>query len=101
MAEGSGFIASSDGKIVTNHHVIADAHSAVVKLDNGAFFAVEGVIADDPVHDIAVLKVSGKNLPTLTLDDSDSLSAGGRTLSCYRQSLGSRKLSFGRHRKWV
>ncbi|MGB9435585.1 MAG: trypsin-like peptidase domain-containing protein [Candidatus Acidiferrum sp.] len=81
MAEGSGFIASSDGKIVTNHHVIADAHSAVVKLDNGAFFAVEGVIADDPVHDIAVLKVSGKNLPTLTLDDSDSLSAGDHVVA--------------------
>jgi len=35
VSEGSGFIASSDGKIVTNHHVIAGAHSAVVKLNNG------------------------------------------------------------------
>lgn len=80
-AEGSGFIASADGKIVTNHHVIAGAHSAVVKLDNGSFFAVDGVIADDPTHDIAVLKVPGKNLPTLTLANSDVLSAGDHVVA--------------------
>jgi Trypsin-like peptidase domain len=81
FAEGSGFIASSDGKIVTNHHVIAGAHSAVVKLNNGAFFPVEGVLADDPERDIAVLKVSGKNLPVLLLADSDSLSAGDHVVA--------------------
>jgi S1-C subfamily serine protease len=81
IAEGSGFIASSDGKIVTNHHVIAGAHSAVVKLNNGAFFAVDGVLADDPDHDIAVIKVSGKNLPTLPLANSDSLSAGDHVVA--------------------
>jgi Trypsin-like peptidase domain len=81
LAEGSGFIASSDGKIVTNHHVIVGAHSAVVKLNNGAFFAVDGILADDPEHDIAVLKVSGKNLPVLTLADSDALSAGDHVVA--------------------
>lgn len=81
VSEGSGFIVSSDGKIVTNHHVIADAHSATVKLNNGAFFAVDGVIADDPDHDLAVIKVSGRNLPSLALADSDSLSAGDHVLA--------------------
>jgi Trypsin-like peptidase domain len=81
LAEGSGFIASSDGKIVTNHHVIAGAHSAIVKLNNGAFFPVEGVLADDPVRDIAVLKVAGKNLPVLFLADSDALSAGDHVVA--------------------
>src|SRR6267154_6280674 len=38
VALGSGFIVSPDGKIVTNHHVIKDAHSATVKLTNGASF---------------------------------------------------------------
>jgi hypothetical protein len=76
FAQGSGFIASSDGKIVTNHHVIVGAYSAVIKLNNGAFFPVEGVIADDPEHDIAILKVSGKNLPALNLADSDALAVG-------------------------
>lgn len=81
VAEGSGFIASSDGKIVTNHHVIAGAHSAIVKLNNGAFFPVEGILADDSVRDIAILKVSGKNLPVLQLADSDSLSAGDHVVA--------------------
>jgi S1-C subfamily serine protease len=39
LAGGSGFIVSPDGKIVTNHHVIAGGHSALVRLNNGAFFA--------------------------------------------------------------
>src|SRR5258708_6123963 len=73
VVEGSGFITSPDGKIVTNHHVIAGARSAIVKLNNGAFFPVDGILADDPEHDIAVIKVSGKNLPSLSFVDSDSL----------------------------
>lgn len=81
VAEGSGFIVSPDGKIVTNHHVIGAAHSAIVKLNNGAFFAVDGVVADDPDHDLAVIKVSGKNLPPLVLADSDSLLAGDHVVA--------------------
>ena len=53
VLEGSGFLVSPDGRIVTNHHVIAGAFSAIVKLNNGAFFPVEGIIADDPEHDLA------------------------------------------------
>jgi S1-C subfamily serine protease len=46
---------SGDGEIVTNHHVIQDAHSAIVKLSNGGFFRVDGVLAPqascgDPVR---------------------------------------------------
>jgi Trypsin-like peptidase domain len=81
IAEGSGFIASSDGKIVTNHHVIEGAHSAVVKLNNGAFFPVDGVVADDGDLDIAILKVSGKNLPPLQLADSNNLAAGDHVVA--------------------
>ena len=64
---GSGFIVSQDGRIVTNYHVINGAHSAIVKLTNGAFFPVDGVLAADKDRDLALLKVSGKNLPFLTL----------------------------------
>jgi hypothetical protein len=81
IAEGSGFIISGDGKIVTNHHVMQGAHSATVKLNNGAFFQVEGIVADDPEHDLAIIKVPGKNLPTLTLADSDRISVGDRVLA--------------------
>jgi hypothetical protein len=81
VAQGSGFLISSDGRIVTNHHVIDGAMSAIVKLNNGSFFPVEGIIADDPEHDLAVIKVSGKNLPYLSLEDSDSLVVGQRVLA--------------------
>jgi hypothetical protein len=80
-AEASGFIITTDGKIVTNHHVISGARSAIVKLNNGAFFTVDGVLADDPEHDIAIIKVTGKNLPFLTLEDSDGLSVGDHVLA--------------------
>jgi len=81
LTEGSGFIVSADGKIATNNHVIKNAHSAIVKLNNGAFFAVEGVVAEDSDHDIAILKVAGKNLPTLTLADSDLVSVGDHVVA--------------------
>jgi hypothetical protein len=81
VAQGSGFLISPDGRIVTNHHVIEGAVSATVKLNNGSFFPVEGIIADDPEHDLALIKVSGKNLPFLSLEDSDSLTAGQHVLA--------------------
>ncbi len=81
VGQGSGFLVSSDGRIVTNHHVIDGAYSAAVKLNNGAFFPVEGIIADDPEHDLALIKVSGKSLPYLGLEDSDTLTVGQRVLA--------------------
>jgi len=81
ILEGSGFLVTSDGRIVTNHHVIAGATSATVKLNNGAFFPVEGLIADDPEHDLAVIKVNGKNLPHLSLHESDNLALGQHVLA--------------------
>lgn len=76
MALGSGFIVSSDGRVVTNYHVINGAHSAVVQLSNGAFFPVDGVLAEDAERDLAVLKVSGKGLPFLTLGDAHQAQVG-------------------------
>ncbi len=78
---GSGFIISSDGKIVTNYHVIKDAQKALVKLTNGAFFPVESVLASDSVKDLAIIKVTGKNLPTLKIADSDTAQVGERVIA--------------------
>lgn len=75
-ALGSGFIASADGEIVTNYHVIKDAHSAVVKLSNGAFFPVTGVLASDSDKDLAVVKVNGKNLPFLPIGELEQVQVG-------------------------
>jgi S1-C subfamily serine protease len=80
-ALGSGFLVSADGEIVTNHHVIKEAHSATVKLSNGSFFPVNGVLADDADKDLAIIKVNGKNLPFLTLGDIDKLNVGDHVVA--------------------
>ena len=67
IATGTGFLVSSDGKLITNHHVIEGAASAVAKAENGGLFPVEGVLADDPKNDLVLLKIKGKDLPFLTL----------------------------------
>jgi S1-C subfamily serine protease len=80
-ALGSGFLVSADGEIVTNHHVIKEAHAAVVRLSNGAFFTVSGVLADDPDKDLAVIKVNGKNLPFLSLGEIDKIHVGDHVVA--------------------
>jgi S1-C subfamily serine protease len=80
-ALGSGFLVSADGEIVTNYHVIKEAHSAVVKLSNGAFFPVSGVLASDANKDLAIIKVNGKNLPFLTLGDIEKLHVGDHVVA--------------------
>lgn len=76
IAQGSGFLVSMDGLVLTNYHVIAEGSSAVVKLPDGAFYAVDGVIASDKARDIAVIKAHGTNFRTLTLGNSDRLQVG-------------------------
>jgi S1-C subfamily serine protease len=78
---GSGFIVSADGKIVTNYHVIKGADKALVKLTNGAFFPVENVLATDPEEDLAIIKVSGRNLPTVKVANSDAVQVGERVIA--------------------
>jgi hypothetical protein len=76
IAQGSGFLISKDGHVVTNYHVIKNGPSAVIKFPNGAFFAVEGVLASDKDRDIAVIKVEGNDFRMLTLGDSARLRVG-------------------------
>jgi serine protease Do len=73
---GSGFIIDSEGYIITNNHVIADADEIKVKLKDGKEFSAE-IIGKDPTTDIALLKIKpAKNLPALTLGDSSDLEVG-------------------------
>ena len=78
IATGTGFLVSSDGKLITNHHVIEDAASAIAKAENGGLFPVEGVLADDPKNDLVLLKLEGKDLPFLLLGESDKIEVGTR-----------------------
>ena len=74
-AGGAGGIISPDGYIVTNNHVIEDATRLRVKLNDGRVFDAE-VIGTDPTTDVALIKVEGKELPTLPFGSSDALRLG-------------------------
>ncbi|HEV2306447.1 MAG TPA: trypsin-like peptidase domain-containing protein [Candidatus Acidoferrales bacterium] len=76
IAQGSGFLVNSDGLILTNYHVIAQGTSAVVKLPDGAFFVVDGVLAFDKARDVALIKAHGEDFRTLTLGNSDRVEVG-------------------------
>lgn len=72
---GSGVIISSDGYIVTNNHVVEGADDIEITLnDNREFKAT--VVGMDANTDLALLKIDGKDLPTLVIGDSDELKVG-------------------------
>ncbi len=74
-AAGSGFIISADGYIVTNNHVIADAKTITVVLDNGDIYDA-ALVGTDSRNDIAVIKIKATGLPTVFLGDSADLEVG-------------------------
>jgi hypothetical protein len=76
IAQGSGFLISKDGHVVTNYHVIKTGSSAIVKLPDGAFFVVDGVLASDKHRDVAIIKAHGNDFRPLTLGDSTRLQVG-------------------------
>ena len=78
IATGTGFIVSSDGKLITNHHVIEGATSAIAKAENGDLFPVEGILVDDLKNDLVLLKLKSKDMPFLTLGDSENIEIGTR-----------------------
>ena len=79
-SSGTGFILTSDGYIVTNHHVIADASSVKVTLYDGKSYDAT-IIGSDEDYDIAVLKINVTGLQTVTLGDSDKLNVGDHVLA--------------------
>ncbi len=72
---GSGVIVTADGYILTNNHVVEGADELKITLADDRDFIAK-VIGSDPKTDIAVLKIDAKDLPTVTLADSDKLRVG-------------------------
>ena len=72
---GSGVIISSDGYIITNNHVIEDAESVEVTLNDKRTISAQ-VIGRDPSTDIALLKIKADNLPFIKYGDSEALKLG-------------------------
>jgi S1-C subfamily serine protease len=76
VASGSGFFVSPDGRLVTNHHVVEGANRATVTLSDGREVAVRGLLADDPLHDIAIVAIEGQGYTPLPIGDTSTLHVG-------------------------
>ncbi len=78
--QGSGFIISPDGLILTNAHVVREAKQVTVKLSDRREYSAQ-VLGSDPATDIAVLKVDAKDLPTVRLGDPKQVQVGDYVLA--------------------
>jgi serine protease Do len=78
--QGSGFIVSSDGLILTNAHVVREAKEVTVKLSDRREFRAK-VLGSDPATDIAVLKIDGKDLPVVALGNDKQVQVGDYVLA--------------------
>lgn len=72
---GSGFVISSDGYILTNHHVIKDADEIIVRFSDRTEMEAK-VLGSDERSDVALLKVDATGLKSVKLGDSDKLKVG-------------------------
>ncbi|MEX5215298.1 MAG: Do family serine endopeptidase [Nitrospiraceae bacterium] len=92
--QGSGVIVSSDGYIITNNHVVADAVDVEVLLTDRRQFKGR-VVATDPRTDVAVVKIQAATLPTVPWGDSSKLSVGDFVLAIGNPLGLSRTVTFG------
>ncbi|MEI6808736.1 MAG: DegQ family serine endoprotease [bacterium] len=75
QGQGSGFIITKDGYILTNHHVVGDADKITVKLRDGRELTAKR-IGSDSKSEVALIKIDADNLPFLELGDSAKLEIG-------------------------
>lgn len=75
---GTGFVVSSDGKLLTNLHVIEKGQTVEATAHNDAKFEVLGVLAVDREQDLALVKLRARELPVLPLGSSGKIEAGFR-----------------------
>ncbi len=75
VAQGSGFIVTADGFILTNNHLVGEAQDVAVQLGDGRKFNAK-IVGADPETDVAVVKIAAENLPYVELANSDTLEVG-------------------------
>ena len=75
QGSGSGVIISTDGYIVTNNHVVADADELTVTLNDNKEYSAR-IIGTDKTTDLALIKIDAKNLPAITIANSEDIKVG-------------------------
>ncbi|WP_328367619.1 trypsin-like peptidase domain-containing protein [Micromonospora zamorensis] len=80
-SEGSGFIATADGHVITNDHVVAGGTGKASVVFNDGSTAPATIVGQDPESDIAVIKVSRPGLRAVEFGDSDALAVGDPVLA--------------------
>ena len=75
QGSGSGVIIRSDGYIVTNNHVVANASKVEVTMNNNRTYEAT-IVGTDPATDVALIKIDAEGLPTVPFGDSDALRLG-------------------------
>ncbi len=75
QGSGSGVIISTDGYIVTNNHVVADADELTVTLNDNKEYSAR-IVGTDKTTDLALIKIDGKNLPAITIANSEDIKVG-------------------------
>lgn len=80
-ATGTGFIIDSNGYILTNQHVVENAGNITVKLQDPDKSYTARVVGQDHDLDVALLKIDGKNLPTIPMGDSDTMRIGDAVIA--------------------
>ena len=81
ISQGSGFLISNEGYIVTNYHVLEGARYAKVLRYESNEWVLAQPIGYDPILDIAIIKISGNNFDYLEFDDSDNIKVGEKTIA--------------------
>ncbi len=75
VSQGTGFIISADGYVLTNHHVVEGANTVRIRLADRREFTAK-VVGSDEQSDVALLKIAATGLPTLRIGDSKALKSG-------------------------
>jgi len=98
MITGSGFFVSADGRLVTNYHVIEGIVNAQAKLESGAIYNIDGVLACSSALDLAVLKADARDMQFLLVDGASNPPQPGTRIAVIGSPLalpGSLSLSEG------
>ena len=81
VGQGSGYVCSTDGAIITNYHVIRGASSLNIRLPSKESFHVDSVLGYDIEHDVAALQLSGGSIPALETEGVEQAKVGDRVIA--------------------